>query len=209
MSDSPIPAAEREGQDLTEFLVAWTEGNEGALQQLVPLVYGELRRIAEQQLRKEQNAQTVQTTALVNEAYVRLAKRRALNWQNRAHFFAVSAQVMRHILVDIARGRRRDRRGSGAPVLSLEEELILSPARSAELIALDDALSELAKVDERKSRVVEMRFFGGLGVNEIAEVLKISPETVTREWKRARAWLYVQLRGSEQAKDASPRTIIS
>jgi RNA polymerase sigma factor (TIGR02999 family) len=179
--------------------VAWSAGDENALEQLVPLVYSDLRRIAERQLRKEPDDQTLQTTALVNEAYLRLATGRSLNWQNRAHFFAVAARVMRHILVDLARGRKRERRGKGAPMLSLNEELVFSASRAAEWLALDEALSDLAKLDERKSRLVEMRFFAGLGVDEIAEVLKISPETVTREWKRARAWLYVQLANSEQA----------
>jgi RNA polymerase sigma-70 factor, ECF subfamily len=198
MTDSPFPAGTHD-EELTQFLVAWSAGDENALEQLVPLVYSDLRRIAERQLRKEPDNQTLQTTALVNEAYLRLASGRPLNWQNRAHFFAVAARVMRHILVDLARARKRERRGNGAPVLSLNEELVFSPSRAAELLALDDALSDLAKVDERKSRLVEMRFFAGLGVNEIAEVLKISPETVTREWKRARAWLYVQLANNEQA----------
>ncbi|MBV8898187.1 MAG: sigma-70 family RNA polymerase sigma factor [Acidobacteriaceae bacterium] len=203
MTDARFPAAETDDEELTQFLVAWSTGDESALQQLVPLVYSDLRRIAEKQLRREASCQTLQTTALVNEAYVRLANRRSLNWQNRAHFFAVAAQVMRHILVDVARGRRTERRGGGVAALSLAEELVFSPARASELLALDEALSALAKVDERKSRVVEMRFFGGLGVEEIAEVLKISPETVTREWKRARAWLYYQLGNNGQASSAN------
>ena len=206
MTDSPFPAAETDYEELTAFLVAWSTGDESALQRLVPLVYNDLRLIAERHLRRETEAQTLQTTALVNEAYLRLANRRSLNWQNRAHFFAVASQVMRHILVDMARGRRRERRGGGAPTFSLEEHLVFSPDRASEFLALDDALSELAKVDERKSRVVEMRFFGGLGVDEIAEVLKVSPETVTREWKRARAWLYFQLGNSIPAAGQSPGT---
>jgi RNA polymerase sigma factor (TIGR02999 family) len=198
MADSSF-APGTDDEDLTQFLQAWTAGDENALDQLVPLVYSDLRRIAERQMRKESDNQTLQTTALVNEAYLRLASGRSLNWQNRAHFFAVAARVMRHIVVDLARGRKRERRGNGAPMLSLNEELVFSSSRSGELLALDEALSDLAKVDERKSRLVEMRFFGGLGVDEIAEVLKISPVTVTWEWKRARAWLYVQLANNEQA----------
>jgi|SRR5579875_1790786 len=186
---------------LTEYLIAWSEGDQSALEQLVPLVYADLRRIAERQMRGEPASHILQTTALVNEAYLRLAKARSLNWQNRAHFFAVAAQVMRHILVDMARGRNRERRGGGAKPLALEEELIFSPERATQVLALDDALNDLAKVDERKSRVVEMRFFGGLGVDEIAEVLKISPDTVTREWKRARAWLYLYLGNDVQTAD--------
>lgn len=201
MSDSPFPAGTHD-EDLTQFLVAWSAGDENALDQLVPLVYTDLRQIAERQLRNEPDNQTLQATALVNEAYLRLVSGRPLNWQNRAHFFAVAARVMRHILVDVARGRKRERRGSGAPMLSLNEELVFSAGRADELLALDEALSDLAKVDLRKSRLVEMRFFAGLGVDEIAEVLKISPETVTREWKRARAWLYVQLANNEPASGA-------
>jgi RNA polymerase sigma factor (TIGR02999 family) len=203
MTDSPFSAAETD-EELTAFLVAWSTGDESALQRLVPLVYNDLRLIAERHLRRETEPQTLQTTALVNEAYLRLANRRSLNWQNRAHFFAVASQVMRHILVDMARGRRRERRGGGVPTFSLEEHLVFSPDRASEFLALDDALSELAKVDERKSRVVEMRFFGGLDVDEIAEVLKVSPETVTREWKRARAWLYFQLGNSIPAGGQNP-----
>lgn len=202
MPDLPFAAGTHD-QDLTQFLVAWSAGDESALDQLVPLVYNDLRRIAERQLRKEPDNQTLQTTALVNEAYLRLANGRPLNWQNRAHFFAVAARVMRHILVDVARGRKRECRGNGVPVLSLNEELVFSSSRAAEVLALDEALSELAKVDQRKSRLVEMRFFAGLGVDEIAEVLKISPETVTREWKRARAWLYVHLAKNLPASGAS------
>ena len=185
-------------QQLTEYLIAWSAGDKGALAQLVPLVYADLRRIAERQMQRESESLTLQTTALVHEAYLRLAKARSLNWQNRAHFFAVAAQVMRHILVDMARERNRERRGGGAKPIPLEEELFFSPERANELLALDDALTDLAKVDERKSRIVEMRFFAGLGIDEIAEVLKISPDTVTREWKRARAWLYFHLGNNEE-----------
>jgi len=189
---------------LTEYLIAWSEGDQSALAQLVPLVYSDLRRIAERHMRRESESHTLQTTALVNEAYLRLAKAHSLKWQNRAHFFAVAAQVMRHILVDMARGRNRERRGGGITPLSLEEELIFSPERATQLLALDDALIDLAKVDERKSRVVEMRFFAGLAVDEIAEVLKISPDTVTREWKRARAWLYFHLGNNVPSADNPP-----
>lgn len=189
--------------ELTDYLIAWSEGDQSALEQLVPLVYADLRRIAARQMRGESGSHTLQITALVNEAYLRLAQARSLNWQNRAHFFAVASRVMRHILVDMARRRKRERRGGGAEPLSLEEELIFSPERAAQILALDDALTDLAKMDERKSRVVEMRFFAGLDVNEIAEVLKISPDTVTREWKRARAWLYFQLGNNVQTDSHS------
>lgn len=200
-ADNHLVAPPHDEQELTEYLIAWSEGDQNALAQLVPLIYADLRSIAERQMRREPESHTLQTTALVNEAYLRLAKARSLKWQNRAHFFAVAAQVMRHILVDMARARNRERRGGGDRPLSLDEELVFSPERAAQVLALDDALSDLAKLDERKSRVVEMRFFAGLGVDEIAEVLKISPDTVTREWKRARAWLYFHLGSNGQDAD--------
>ncbi len=180
--------------DVTGLLVAWSSGNEDALTALVPIIYNELRSIARRYMRREcSNGQTLETTALVHEAYLKLTHQKGTNWQNRAHFFAVSAQSMRHILVDMARHRRRDRRGGGAEKLSLENVFVFSPERAAELVELDDALSALAKLDERKSRIVEMRFFGGLTLEETAEVLHISPETVAREWSRAKAWLRCEM----------------
>jgi RNA polymerase sigma-70 factor, ECF subfamily len=182
-------------QSVTELLVAWSNGDQTALESLTPLIYGELHRLARRYMRHENPGHTLQTTALVNEAYLRLVKQKQANWQNRAHFFAVSAQAMRHILVDMARGRSRLRHGGDAPHVSLDEALVFSEGRAAELIALDDALTALARLDERKSRVVEMRFFAGLSTEETAEVLKVSPATVEREWKRAKAWLYCELNG--------------
>jgi RNA polymerase sigma factor (TIGR02999 family) len=161
---------------------------------LVPIIYSELRRIAKRHMRGESpERHTLETTALVHEAYLRLTNQKQMNWRNRAHFFAVSAQSMRHILVDMARGRRTERRGSGERKMSLDQVVVFSSERAAELVALDDALAALEKLDERKSKIVEMRFFGGLTLEETAEVLNISPETVLREWKRAKAWLQCEL----------------
>jgi RNA polymerase sigma factor (TIGR02999 family) len=176
--------------DVTELLVAWSNGDEAALATLVPIIYEELRRLAKFHMRRERTEHTLQTTALVHEAYLKLIAQKSTNWQNRTHFFAVSAQSMRRILVDMARARKRQRRGGGAEILSLEEGLIFLPERASQLVALDDALQELERFDSQKSRVVEMRFFGGLTLEEISEVLKISPQTAHREWSRARAWLY-------------------
>jgi RNA polymerase sigma factor (TIGR02999 family) len=178
------------------MLVAWSNGDGTALDSLMQLIYAELHRLASRYMRHEGPDHILNTTALVNEAYLRLVNQNHVNWQNRAHFFAVSAQAMRSILIDMARGRSRLRRGSGARHVSLDEALVFSQGRAAELIALDDALAELAKLDERKSRIVEMRYFGGLNAEETAAVLKISVATVEREWRRARAWLHSALKNT-------------
>lgn len=185
--------------EITELLLAWSAGDRAALEQLAPLVHQELHRLARGYLRGERAGHTLQTTALVNEAYLRLIDATRMRWQNRAHFFAVSAQLMRHILVDFARRRRNLKGGGGVAHVALEEAMTIAPERSAELIALDDALTALAKLDERQSKVVELRFFGGLTEPEIAEVLNISPRTVTSDWSLARAWLLRELsnRGAE------------
>ena len=181
---------------VTELLVSWSDGDSVALEKLTPLVYAELRRLAHHYMSGEGGGDhTLQTTALVNEAYVRLVDWKNVRWQNRAHFFAVSAQMMRHILVDFARRKNFMKRGAGASQISLDEAGSLALDRPADLVALDEALAALAAIDERKSRVVELRFFGGLSVEETAEVLKISPVTVKREWGKARAWLYLELKG--------------
>ncbi len=180
--------------DVTQMLVAWSNGDEGALDSLMQLIYAELHRLASHYMRNEGPNHILNTTALVNEAYLRMVNQTHVSWQNRAHFFAVSAQAMRSILIDMARGRSRLRRGGGSRHVSLDEALVFSEGRAEELIALDDALAELAKLDERKSRIVELRYFGGLKAEETAEVLKISVATVEREWKRARAWLYSELK---------------
>ena len=175
---------------LTELLDDWQQGDRTALDRLTPLIYDELRRIAHRYVRRERNGDTLQTTALVNEAYLRLAGQEQPEWQNRAHFFAVAAQVMRHILVDHARTRNYAKRGGGAPKLPLDEAAALTEQRAGQLIALDDALRDLAALDERKSQIIELRFFGGLSLEETAEVMEISPSTVQREWRAAKAWLH-------------------
>src|SRR5204863_1639440 len=174
----------------------WREGNKAALDRLTPLVYDELRRIAHRYVQREREGHTLQTTALVNEAYLRLASRQQIDWQNRAHFFAVTAQVMRHILIDYARRRRYVKHGGEvqripfSEALATEAVVLMSESRAAELLALNEALDELAKLDQRKSRVVELRYFGGLSLDETAEILEVSPMTVRRDWRAAKAWLF-------------------
>src|ERR1700745_1397626 len=174
---------------VTGLLLAWIRGEQAALEKLVPLVYAELRRIAHRYMNRERRGHTLQTTALVNEAYVRLIDASQVRWQDRAHFFAISAQLMRRILVDFARSRGYLKRGGGAHKMPFEEGLAVSPLPGPDLVALDDALKLLAVKDSRKSQVVELRFFGGLSVEETAEVLKVSPDTVQRDWRLAKAWL--------------------
>lgn len=176
------------------LLVDWSNGDEFALEQLMPLVYDELRQMARRYMRRQPSGGTFQTTELIHEAYLKIAKQDNRNWQNRAHFFGVAAQAMRrHILVDYARSKNSQKRGGQAQKISLEESLVVASNRSEEIVALDNALKQLAVLDERKSRVVEMKFFGGLNIKEIAEVLKISPETVKRDWSFARTWLLREL----------------
>ena len=177
-------------QEVTQMLIRWSDGDRAALDELTPIVYDELRRLARHYMSRERPGHTLQTTALVNEAYLRLVEGRSVRWQNRAHFFAVSAQVMRHILIDHARSYGREKRGGALRKFTLDEAAVMSEERAAELLALDDALSELALVDERKSLIVELRYLGGLNHEETAEVLKTSPATVRREWSAAKAWLY-------------------
>jgi RNA polymerase sigma factor (TIGR02999 family) len=179
--------------EITELLVAWSDGDRGALEKLTPLVYQELHRLAQGYLRGERAGHTLQTSDLAHEAYLRLVDASQMRWQNRAHFFAVSAQLMRHILVDFARARRNLKRGGDAQQVSLDEALTVEAGHSAELIALDDALKDLARLDERQSKVVELRFFGGLTEGEIAEVLQVSPRTVSSDWNLARSWLLREL----------------
>jgi len=184
-------------QDVTQLLVKWSEGNADALEQLMPLVYKELHLIASRYLRREREGQTLQTTALVHEAYLKMIDQTRVKWQNRAHFFGVAAQAMRHILVDYARSKSSGKRGGSAQKVTLEENLIVSAERPEEIVRLDDALKRLAVLDERKSRVVELKFFAGLNIEEIAEVLKISPETVKRDWRFSRNWLLRELSSAE------------
>jgi len=176
-------------EQVTQLLQAWGQGQREALDELLPIVHQELRRLARRYMFGERLGHTLQTTALVNEAYLRLVNSRRVNWQNRAHFFAISAQLMRRILVDSARAHRSKKRGAGLSKVTLDEALIGPQAKSRDLVALDDALTVLAEVDPRKSRVVELRFFGGLSGEETAEILKVSPDTVLRDWRLAKAWL--------------------
>jgi RNA polymerase sigma factor (TIGR02999 family) len=185
---------ESSGPQVTQLLQAWSEGDQGALDQLMPMVYEELHRLAKSYMARERPGHTLQATALVNEAYLRLAHSEHEDWRGRAHFFAVSARVMRRILVDWARSRRTQKRGSDVPALELEESLAIVQGKSGnDLIAIDDALQTLAAFDSRKSQIVEMRFFGGLSVQETAEVLTVSEETVRRDWNMAKSWLRREL----------------
>jgi RNA polymerase sigma-70 factor, ECF subfamily len=180
--------------EITERLIAWGAGDRAALDQLLPIVYQELRRIAGNYLRRENPGHTLQPTALVHEAWLRLIDQTRVNWRNRAQFFGVAAQLMRRILVDHAKTKHREKRGGDAVKFSLDDVINLSQERAADLLALDDALDGLARIDGRKSRVVELRYFGGFSVEETAQILEVSPETVMRDWKMAKAWLYQQIR---------------
>ena len=182
--------------ELTELLLAWGDGNEDALARIAPLVHTELYRLAKRYMSKERPDHLLQTSALINEAYVRLIDWKAVRWQNRAHFFGVAAQMMRRILVDFARKRPKVSKSVEALNMSLDEAMTVSTDKDADLLALDEALKSLATVDERKSQIVELRFFGGLSVDETAEVMKIAPITVIREWNKAKAWLYRELASS-------------
>lgn len=176
-------------KEITRLLTEWSEGNERALDQLLPLVYDELHRLASSYMRHERPGHTLQSTALVHEAYLRLVEQRNGRWETRAHFFAMAAQVMRHILVDHARGLQRAKRGHGKHPASLSEVAVLSSDRADELLAVSTALDNLTAIDPRKGRVFELRYFGGMSVDEAAEALKISPATVARDWRMAKAWL--------------------
>jgi RNA polymerase sigma factor (TIGR02999 family) len=180
--------------DITALLRDWEGGDRDAFDRLVPFVYDELRRAARNYMRHEGAGNSLQTTALVNEAYVRLVDLTSVRWQDRAHFFAVAASMMRRILLDAARARLAGKRGGGALRITLHEDLVAS-SEASHLVAVDEAIEALAKIDPRKAQVVEMRFFGGLSVDEMAQVLKISPQTVKRDWRLARAWLLKELRG--------------
>src|ERR1700722_12455811 len=182
--------------EMSRLLRAWSGGNQSALDGLPPIVHEELRRLAHHYMRRERSGHTLQTTALVNEAYMRLVDYKRMKWQDRAHFFAVAAQVMRRILVDSARSHNI-KRGGGIPHVALDDVAVVSPDRTGDLVALDDAMNALARLDPRKVQIIEMRFFGGLSVEETAEVLKVSPATVRRDWSIAKFWLYRELGGQE------------
>ena len=192
------PHADTDVTDVTDLLAALGRGESAAIEQLMPLVHGELRRVARRQMRRERAGHTLQTTALVNEAFLRLVDVRRVEFKDRAHFFALSARVMRRILVDHARARGYQKRGGGIELLPLEAARAIGTDRPPDLLALDDALQALARVDERKSQVVELRFFSGLTVAETAEVLSVSPETVNRDWRVAKVWLLRELARGEQ-----------
>lgn len=183
----PIPSLPP--QEVTQLLVDWGNGNQAALDRLMPVVYTELRQLAHRYMRRERPGHTMQTTALIHEAYLRLVDQNQVRWQHQAHFFGIAARLMRQILIEHARSRTRAKRGGGVGTISLDEAAIVSQARATELLALDDALERLATIDPRKSRVVELRFFGGLSVEEAAQVLNIAPNTVLRDWRMAKAWL--------------------
>jgi len=187
------PHADSGAVDVTDLLVAMGRGEPSAIEHLMPLVHGELRRVARRQMRRERQGHTLQTTALVNEAFLRLVDVRRVEFKDRAHFFALSARVMRRILVDYARARNYQKRGGGIELLPLEAARAIGTERPPDLLALDDALQALARLDLRKSQVVELRFFSGLSVTETAEVLSISPETVNRDWRLAKVWLLREL----------------
>lgn len=178
-----------DSKEITALLADWRNGEEAALEKLLPLVYDELRRLASSYMRRERSDHTLQSTALVHEAYMRMVEQRNVPWQTRAHFFAVAAQVMRHILVDYARGARRAKRGSGIRCIPLEEVALFSEERAEELIAINTALDQLKAMDPRMSQVFEMRYFGGMSAEEVAEALQVSTATVARDWRMAKAWL--------------------
>ena len=182
--------------DVTQLLVAWSNGDEAARDQLIPLVYEELHRLAHQYMNRERPGHTLQTSALVNEAFVRLVDQHDVHWQNRSHFFGIAAQMMRRVLVDYARSRQVEKRGGNAVQVTLNEDLIVSNERTAEVVALDDALKTLATLDPRKCQIVELRFFAGLSIDEAAQVLGISPGTVMRDWTLAKAWLRKEIKSS-------------
>jgi RNA polymerase sigma-70 factor, ECF subfamily len=194
VEETAAPSGNPEGGDISALLRAWSDGDRNALEKMTPIVYEELHRLAHHYMRKERAGHSLQTTALVNEAYVRLVDYKRMLWQNRAHFFAVSSQLMRRILVERAR-RHNLKRGGGIQHVSLDEASVVGGSRAADLVALDDAMNSLARIDPRKVQVVEMRFFGGLSVEETAEVLRVSEVTVRRDWNIAKAWLYREVSG--------------
>jgi RNA polymerase sigma factor (TIGR02999 family) len=181
------------GPEVTALLVNWSNGDQHALEELMPLVYGELRRLAASNLRRERSEHTLQSTALVHEAFLRLVNQRDVHWRSRAHFYGIAAQMIRRILVDHARSRQAGKRGAGAIKLELDEAMAVSVQKEIDLVGLDEALERLAALDERQGRIVELRFFAGLSVEETAEVMNLSQATIKREWSSARAWLYREI----------------
>jgi RNA polymerase sigma factor (TIGR02999 family) len=192
--------------DITGLLSQLTQGNQDAAEKLIPLVYEELKRLARAHMRRERSDHTLQTTALVHEAYLKMVRQEAVHWQGRSHFFGIAAQLMRQILIDHARGYLREKRGGGKAALPLTEALAFSPEHSEELVKLDEALKRLSAIDPRQSKVVELRFFGGLSVEETSEFLGISPKTVKRDWAVAKAWLHAEVRGPDGNQSQSMGT---
>lgn len=192
--------SDAESHEVTQLLVSWSDGDKHAFEQLLPLIYKSLQKIAHHHLNRERGSHTLQTTALVHEAYLKLIDQNSVHWQNRSHFFAIASQAMRRILIDHARKQVADKRGGEGQKISLEDIDVASINPDKNLIALDEALTELEKFDSQQSRIVEMRYFGGLTVEETAAVLEISPRTVHREWAMARAWLYRNLTGEKVSK---------
>lgn len=182
--------------EITQLLLSWSKGDDAALEQLIPLVYPELKRVARRYMGRENPGHTLQTSALINEAYLQLVDQQAVEWQDRAHFFRMASRVMRNILIDHARKHGYQKRGAGAIHVALDDVMIAQGSRAAELVALDDALTALAAVDPRKVEIVELRFFGGLTVDETAEVMKLSSITIKREWRSAKAWLQTEISGT-------------
>ena len=180
--------------EVTILLAKLTEGNQEAASELIPLVYSEMRRLAGAYMRRERGDHTLQPTALVNEAYLKLVEQRSVDWQSRSHFFGIAAQVMRRILVDHARGHMRDKRGGGQKPVPIDEALVFAPEQSEEFLKLNEALERLSKLDERQGKIVELRFFGGLTVEQTAELMGISPKTVKRDWSMAKAWLHGEMK---------------
>jgi len=185
---------DRDREDVTVLLAELTKGNEEAASKLIPLVYAELRRLAGSYMRRERSDHTLQATALVHEAYLKLVDQRSVDWQSRSHFFGIAAQVMRRILVDHARGHLREKRGGGQRAVPIDEALVFAPEQSLDLVKLDQALERLTKLDPRQGKIVELRFFGGLTVEQTAELLGVSPKTVKRDWSMAKAWLHGDLK---------------
>jgi RNA polymerase sigma factor (TIGR02999 family) len=182
-------------QEVTVLLQAWTQGDEDALAKLTPLIFAEMQRLAHHYMARERSSPTLETGAILNEAFLRLVHWKTARWENRSHFYGLAAQMMRRVLVDHARSRGFGKRGGGMRPMALDEAVIVSPERSSDMVALDEALVRLASIDERKSKMVELRFFGGLSVEETAEVLNVSPHTVARDWTLAKAWLLRELSG--------------
>jgi RNA polymerase sigma factor (TIGR02999 family) len=188
-----MTSLQSQSHEVSQLLIEWSEGNQAALDRLMPMVYQELRRLAHQYLNKERKGRTLQTSDLVHEAYLRLVDQRRVHWQNRAHFYGIAAELMRRILVDRARRRRRIKRGGDAARITLDQDIALLEQPAVDVIAIDEVLTKLAHIDKRKARIVELRFFGGLEVEETAAFLEISERTVMREWKMAKAWLHREL----------------